>query len=161
MSRNYSTRRPDGDHPSPEAILDYVSGMAAPEEEARMEAHISGCSSCRREIELQRAIEAGLRDHAVDAGEVEAVTTGVVLRLYARRSGRRLRMLAVAGIALCLFAAGAILSLMRAPVGRGLESLLGALLPVGAMGESSWIPIGIVLTLAAMLFGLGELRRTS
>lgn len=45
----------------PEALLaEYVEGALDPEERARVEAHLSGCERCAREVDLARAARASL-----------------------------------------------------------------------------------------------------
>lgn len=44
----------------------YVTGRLAPEERARVEAHLSGCETCQVQLETERRLHAGIADLPLD-----------------------------------------------------------------------------------------------
>lgn len=92
-------------HPEAE-LAEYVEGALDPEERARVEAHLSGCERCAREVDLARAARASL----TGLPQLDAPTgLGLEVRRSARArpvTSRAWRIVAPAAAAAVLVAGG-------------------------------------------------------
>jgi hypothetical protein len=67
-------------HPSPEDLFAYRDGELSQEQRLLVEAHVSGCRSCRERIDAMSGLEAALRRRPDEVGEeYYAAMTGSVL----------------------------------------------------------------------------------
>lgn len=69
-------------------ILEYCEDGLAAEDRGRVEAHVAGCSACRAFLELQRELDASLRE-AIGRPEPSAAFRQRILRRVASEAGER------------------------------------------------------------------------